>query len=140
MYQPPKRAYIYIDGSFNPSKNTYGSGIHIVFDNGETLEYSTKGDGAKLKNVTGEIMAALISLQIVSTRQIYDIIIYYDFDGIFTCLNQKNIKDSTVLEYVNFVKSLKKLGYSIEYIQVKSKQCRGNLRADKLAKEASKVD
>ena len=104
----------YVDGSSSMSIEEYGSGIVLIFPDGETEELSFSGsheDAKSMKNVAGELSASMRAMQIAKQKGFKNLIICYDYQGIqkwltgeWKCKNEmtklykqwyeRNIKDS----------------------------------------------
>lgn len=81
------RVDIYVDGSFNPVSQQYGSGIVILQDGEKAQEFSVKGTEDyfnKYHNVAGEVFATMLATRWVqdNIKDTHDVHLYYDYEGI----------------------------------------------------------
>lgn len=131
--------YAFIDGSFNQKTNTYGYGgflmskgnKHILKGNGNDKEM------ASMRNVAGEIMGAVASIEKALELGIDNLVIYYDYEGIKSWAEGiwKTNKSYTK-EYSKFVESVRSK-IDIKFIHVKAHTgIEGNEEADFLAKQS----
>lgn len=77
--------HAYIDGSFNTSSFVYGSGVVIIQDNEEIIKKSFSGNDvevAKLRNVAGEMRAAMYAAKFAQLCGWKSLVIHYDYYGI----------------------------------------------------------
>lgn len=133
------KPYAFIDGSFNADKNTYGWGgillenynLHLIQGSGR------KKDEASMRNVAGEIHAALSAVELALDLGLNYIQIVYDYAGIeeWATLSWKRNNTYTkdyaakMQDYMNHI--------DIDFIKVKGhSNIQGNEIADKLAKQA----
>ena len=90
MKYTPNVHEIYIDGSYNSSSLSYGSGIAHYY-NGELIAwkslYGDNDDVARLRNVAGELRASMFALKYIENHMLTDVIVYYDYEGIAKWLN-----------------------------------------------------
>lgn len=129
----------YIDGSYDDSKKAF-SYAGIILNNGEKIEFSDVNNNeelVELRNVAGELFAAMYVMKYAKANNIMDIIIYYDYAGIEMWATKKwkaNLK--LTQEYVVFSQEIMK---DINIIFHKVKAHSGveyNEQVDKLAKIA----
>lgn len=80
-------AVAFVDGSFNTKTSEFGAGV-ILYDPSEdafmAMEESGSGDAASMRNVAGEILASIITMNYCLSRgnKIKSVDIYYDYSGI----------------------------------------------------------
>lgn len=129
----------YIDGSYDDSKKAF-SYAGIIFNKGERIEFSDVNDNeelAELRNVAGELFAAMYVMKYAKANNIRDIIIYYDYAGIEMWATKKwkaNLK--LTQEYVIFSQEIMK-DVNIIFHKVKAHSgIEYNEQVDKLAKMA----
>lgn len=129
----------YIDGSYDDSKKAF-SYAGIIFNNGEKIEFSDVNDNkelVELRNVAGELFAAMYVMKYAKANNIRDIIIYYDYAGIEMWATKKwkaNLK--LTQEYVVFSQEIMK-DVNIIFHKVKAHSgIEYNEQVDKLAKMA----
>lgn len=75
----------YVDGSSSMSIEGYGSGVVLIFPDGEIEELSFVGDheDAKfMKNVAGELSASMRAMKIAKQKGFKTLILCYDYQGI----------------------------------------------------------
>ncbi|WAW13998.1 ribonuclease H family protein [Peptostreptococcus equinus] len=130
----------YVDGSFETSKKVYGSGV-VILKNGKIIEtMSKKGsniNNLSMRNVAGEIEAAIIAIDYAIKNNIGTLNIHFDYNGIEKwCTGEwKANKDGTKY-YKQFCDEAKKK-IKINFIKVKAHTgVEFNELADKLAKES----
>lgn len=75
----------YVDGSYEHEIRTYGYGIVVINDNGEIEQFCGGGSDpntASLRNVAGELIAAMSAIRYAIRNGCKEIEIFYDYDGI----------------------------------------------------------
>lgn len=105
-------------------------------------KYILKGNGndkemASMRNVAGEIMGAIASIEKALELGIDNIVIYYDYEGIKSWADSiwKTNKNYTK-EYAKFIESIRDK-IDIKFIHVKAHTgIEGNEEADSLAKQS----
>lgn len=131
--------YAYIDGSYDNSKNVYGSAA-LLFINGKKIAHKFAGNRLELtnlRNVAGEIEAAKYVMQYAYDKGIKQIKIYYDYAGI-EMWAKKNWRAN--LDYTKrYVEFYDKIAKYVDVIFCKVKAHTGdkyNEEVDLLAKSA----
>lgn len=133
--------FAYIDGSYDDSKKAF-SYAGIIFNNGKRIEFSDVNDSeelVELRNVAGELFAAMYVMNYAKKNNIKEITIYYDYAGIEMWATNKwkaNLKltqkystySQEIMKDVNIIFSKVKSHSGIEY----------NEQVDKLTKIALK--
>ena len=81
----------YVDGSYNPNSERFGSGL-VVLDHNKHIQYSEAFAGARseavsMRNVAGEVQAALLAMIYAETHKFNKLIINYDYEGIANWCN-----------------------------------------------------
>lgn len=79
------RFVAFIDGSYEESKKTYGSGIYIITPDNKEIKLSKKGNKPFLidqRNVVGEIIAARAAIDWAVANGIDKLTLFYDYEGI----------------------------------------------------------
>lgn len=74
----------YIDGSYDNNLKKYSYGI-IIFYNGKKYEFSSSGSDeelVELRNVAGELLAAINAMKFALEKGVRESNIYYDYQGI----------------------------------------------------------
>lgn len=133
------RAYAYVDGSYNPSTNTYGYGGFIKYAS-KIEKFSGSGNDkemALMRNVAGEILGSMEAIKRAVELKLPSIDIYYDYMGIekWAIGEWKRNKKGTIA-YYDYIQSVKEK-IVINFIKVKGHSgVEGNEEADKLAKLA----
>lgn len=142
FYEDNKSAIAFTDGSYCVEKDKYGYGV-VFCVNDKTFEFSGSGrepENIQLRNVSGEIEGAKRAIEEAIKRDIQNLVIYYDFEGIEKwATGDWKIKEkhTTVSEYYSFVQdSMSKINITFEKIKAHSGVVFNN-RADKLAKIAA---
>lgn len=75
----------YVDGSFNNITMEYGSGIVILKNKKIIEEFSIKGtnkDSVSMRNVAGEIEAAMFAMEYCVKNKYKNLVLYYDYEGV----------------------------------------------------------
>lgn len=128
----------YVDGSFNKSLNTYGSGVLIITkDDIYTIRESYTDRYVKYKFTSGEIMGAIIALDTAIDFGVKKITIYHDFMGIKNHKTMKwkckNPMTKTYYQYLTSIRSL--ITYDFVHVKSHSGDYYNDI-ADLLAKDA----
>lgn len=132
-------AYAYVDGSYNPSTNTYGYGGFIKYAS-QIEKFSGSGNDkemASMRNVAGEILGSMAAIKRAVELKLPSIDIYYDYMGVekWATGEWKRNKTGTIA-YYDYIQSVKEK-IIINFIKVKGHSgVEGNEEADKLAKSA----
>lgn len=131
--------FAYIDGSYDNIRKRF-SYAGIIFENGKRFEFSDSSNNkeqVELRNVAGELRAAMYVMKYALENKIKDIIIYYDYAGIeMWATNKWKANLDFTKEYVNYARLVMK---EVNIIFKKVKAHSGilyNEEVDKLAKEA----
>lgn len=137
--QEKTEAAAYVDGSYDPTTNTFSYGM-VFFYGGKELHFSEKYSGdeqAEMNNVAGEIKGAEAAIQYCLDNNISSITIYHDYEGIARwCNGDWKAKKAGTIEYVNFYKEASSK-VCIQFVKVKGHSGdKYNELADMLAKEA----
>lgn len=133
----------YVDGSFDSTNKAYGSGV-VLIKNGEIIEeISRKGtneDNLPMRNVAGEIEAAMISMKYCYDNGYDNLVIYFDYNGIEKwCTGEWKANKKGTQEYKEFCEKVKK-SVKIKFIKVKSHSGdKYNDLADLLAKKSISI-
>ncbi|ABR55514.1 ribonuclease H [Methanococcus vannielii SB] len=131
--------HAFVDGSFNLKTGFYGAGVYIIHNDLKT-EIKQKGNNpafSKMRNVAGEILAAELAIKHASSKNVKNLIIYYDYFGIEKwCTGEWKTKMLGTAKYreIYLEHSVK---INIKFIKIKahSKE-KNNEIADRLAKES----
>ncbi|WYP27180.1 viroplasmin family protein [Alkalihalobacillus sp. FSL W8-0930] len=132
----------YIDGSYDHSKKMYSyAGILITKDNVKTNFAYTDSNSShiSLRNVAGELRAAMHSIKLSLENGAKSIEIYYDYAGIEEWANGNwKAKNFFTQDYVKFIDEMR-LNIEITFNKVKAHSgVKYNEEVDLLAKEAIK--
>lgn len=130
-------ATAYVDGSYNSNTNTYGYGL-VMMVGLETYEYfgsNNNPEVAKIRNVAGELLGAMTSVQKAKKYGCKSLIICYDYEGIEKWVTGAwKTNNEFTAKYKEFMQGC---GLKIRFKKVKahSGEC-FNEQADRLAKKA----
>lgn len=75
----------YVDGSSSMSIEEYGSGVVLIFPDGEIEELCFSGsheDAKSMKNVAGELSGAMRAMRIAKQKGFKNLILCFDYQGI----------------------------------------------------------
>ena len=141
-------ATAYVDGSYNKTNQTYGSGVVLLYEDKEKEISQSGSDEVMLEmwNVAGEVTAAMIAIEQAICLGCKKITIHYDYNGIEgwvrgCLLNGKRSKiwkaeKAGAKMYKQFVADASEK-IIIDFIKVKAHSGdHYNDRADRLAKDA----
>lgn len=131
------KAVAYVDGSYNINTKEYGSGVLLLVGDKE-YEFYQKGNDinkASMRNVAGEIDAAMLAVEKAKELGCDTLEINYDYNGIMMWPTGKwKANLSWTREYAWFMKGC---GIAVKYRHIKGHSGDlGNERADELAKKA----
>lgn len=134
------RVVAFTDGSFDATKNKYGSGVCIFAPNHESVELSSWGNNQKytdLRNVAGEIIAVLNAVDWAWKNGYEQMSIFYDYEGIGKWASGDWKPKTTLSSYYKRYIDDKNGIISIEFVKVSGhSNNKYNDRADKLAQSA----
>ncbi|MDR0272479.1 MAG: reverse transcriptase-like protein, partial [Clostridiales bacterium] len=132
-------AIAYIDGSYSNVAKRFSYAV-ILFIDGEKITYSgseNTSELAEMRNVAGELKAAMCAIQLANKNGVKNLKIYYDYAGIEMWATGKwKAKMFYTQEYANYVKKMKEK-INITFVKVVAHS--GDLyndEADHLAKIA----
>ena len=80
-----KKLTAYVDGSFNPTVNRYAYGCVLIYEDEVIEELCGSGcdpEALKQRNVSGEMIASMLSVQYALKNGFNSLDIYYDYSGI----------------------------------------------------------
>lgn len=134
---------VYVDGSFKPkvSSNHVGCGFVVIKD-GEIIHEFSKlfegGEYAKHRNITGEVLATMLSIAWVKKNHpnVKKIVVYHDYVGIAGWANEWKTNCELSKLYKKFMLAYKSR-FDFKFVKVKSHS--GNYfnnLADNLANKA----
>lgn len=129
----------YIDGSYDDTLKRYSYGA-IIFLDGQKYEFS-KSDNDKelieLRNVAGELKAAIFVMNYAINNKVKSLDIYYDYNGIaMWASGQWKANLPFTKEYANYSKKVMNI-VKINFVKVKSHTGdKYNEEVDKLARAA----
>lgn len=129
----------YVDGSFNLGEMIYSYGV-VMITKDKIEEYNGKEDDpvlAQMRNVSGELKAAMVAMDIAMEKGYKKLSIYYDYAGIEKwAMGEWKTNKAGTRDYKKYYDSIKgKL--QVKFIKVPAHAgVKYNELADKLAKEA----
>ena len=129
----------YVDGSYSSNKNTYGSGVVIIKDEEVIKEMSIVGNNsswAEMRNVAGEIKAAILAMNYAASKGYKSITIFYDYQGIESwATGEWKAKKECTKAYKEYFDEISKI-INVSFIKVKAHSGdKYNNMADRLAGE-----
>lgn len=149
---------VYVDGSWHPQcPDVFGYGFHLQYPDGHTLDYSClvqdQPDMAKMRNVAGEISAAIDATECVLLNHLGNypnldncpkIVIFHDYKGIAHWVDPDpamgrswTCKNKYTKYYRSVMRTFRAQGIDIEFRHVPGHTgIPGNERADRLANKA----
>lgn len=132
---------VYVDGSFDKNTGYFGYGGVVLY---QGKRKSFKGgrntkELAKMRNVAGEIIAAMQAIKIALNAEASQVIIYHDYMGIAEwALGTWQAKNKYTQEYQQFMKAKSKM-VDIAFVKVPAHTGdKYNEQADELAKNGIK--
>ena len=138
----PDEVVAYIDGSYDDKQKRF-SYAAVLFVNGEKITRSAaenNPDVVEMRNVAGELKAAMVAMQFTKRQGKKKLKLYYDYTGIEMWATGKwKAKLQYTQAYANYAKKMSAV-IQITYVKVKSHSGNAyNDEADHLAKEALKL-
>ena len=129
----------YVDGSYNSNKKAYGSGVVILKDEEVIKEMSIIGNNsswAEMRNVAGEIKAAILAMNYAASKGYKSITIFYDYQGIESwATGEWKAKKECTKAYKEYFDEISKI-VDVSFIKVKAHSGdKYNNMADRLAGE-----
>lgn len=139
LANPQNKAIAYVDGSYDPSSKRYGSGA-VLFYGENRFTYSKAGEDPELvemRNVAGELFAAMAVMNYCVTNAIPELDLYYDYEGICAWAKREwKANKKGTLAYQSYYREISSK-LKVHFIKVKAHSGdRYNEEADRLAKEA----
>lgn len=136
LESPPSEAIAYIDGSYDPVQKAHSYGI-VFFVNGTQYESKQRFEGEELRNVSGEVRAAIQAMYTCVCNGYKSLDLYYDYEGIERwCVGDWEATKQLTIYFKNYYDSIKD-NLKVNFIKVASRSGNPyNDLADKLAKEA----
>ena len=135
----------YVDGSYNATKNIYGSGIVIIFPDGTIIKKSLSGNNSELaamRNVAGEILGAQYVMEYCVDNNIKELELYYDYTGIeYWCTGEWKANKKETQYYKDFYNYVVTGTVDVKFTKIKAHS--GNTFndiADELAKIAAEIE
>ncbi len=130
----------FTDGSFDSSKNAYGAGSCIYAPDRTPIELANKGANEKyisLRNVAGEIIAVLNTIDWAWKNGYDKLAIFFDYEGIGKWASGEWKANNPLSKYYQRYIDEKKEIISLEFVKVSGHSNNiYNDRADRLAKSA----
>ncbi|MBR4341726.1 MAG: RNAse H family protein [Lachnospiraceae bacterium] len=138
------KAVCYVDGSFDPEKKKYAYGCVLINTDGSIEELCGSGDNEAAllqRNVSGEMIASMLSVKWAIAKGYSAIDIYYDYSGIECWVTGAwKAKNDLTKKYRDWMQSKEKQ-IKISFFKVTAHSSdRYNDRADKLAKQGLLMD
>lgn len=131
---------IWTDGSFNAKTSVVGFGTIIKYDDQEVHFNGNNSDSdfVSMRNVAGEILAALEGLKFAKDKNFKDVTIFYDYMGVETWVTGKwQAKNKLTQYYRDTMRKYIDDGIMIHFKKVEAHAgIPDNEKADKLAKKA----
>ena len=93
----------YIDGSYNSDTKRYGSGL-VVLNHHKHIQYTecfsdARSDAVSMRNIAGEVQAALLAMEYAKAHRFEKLIINYDYEGIAKWCNGMWQANKTMTQY-----------------------------------------
>ena len=131
---------MYVDGSYDAPSGIYGYGIVAVYPNGDVEKYGRAGnnrDISSIRNVAGEMIAAMCAVQLALQKQQKDVTICYDYTGIeYWATRTWKAKNNFSIKYGDFMRKMgDKISISFEKVSAHSGDLYNEM-ADAVAKAA----
>lgn len=133
---------MYVDGSYDHASGIYGFGIVVIYSGGEVDKYGGAGNAkkvAQIRNVAGEMLAAMHAVKIAIAKGYKEVKICYDYDGIrYWVTREWKAKNDLTIKYGDFMREMgNKISISFEKIPAHSGDLYNEM-ADAIAKAAVK--
>lgn len=127
----------YVDGSYNAHTGVYGSGLIMTDGINIILKKSAVGEGkSEIRNVAGEIDAAMMAVKEAERLGLEELEIYYDYAGIeYWVTGKYKSKNEYTQDYADFMKRDRPLKLHFTHVKAHSGD-KFNEMADKLASGA----
>lgn len=136
-------AIAYVDGSFNLDEWKYGSGVYFCYKGKKigVMNYGDDEEYVDMRNVAGEIKAAMIAVQMAEAAGAKSLIIVHDYTGIAEWVTGGwDATKYATMSYRAFMKDHQKnLTMTFRKVAGHSGD-KGNEIADALARKASGID
>ena len=139
-----KKLTAYVDGSFNPEIGKYAYGLVLIEGPDVIDEICGCGndpEAVKQRNVSGEMIASMLSVQYALKNGFNAVDIYYDYSGIECWVTGAwKAKNELTKKYRDWMNAKSK-GISIKFFKVAAHtNDKYNEMADKLAKHGLTMD
>ena len=133
----------FVDGSFNSDERVYGSGVVLIYQDGTYETFTESGSDPELfsmRNVAGEIHAAIRAVKEAEARNFHSLTIFYDYAGIeFWADGSWKANKTGTRQYRSFMEDAQNR-MEIRFKKVRAHTgVRFNEMADCLAKEAAGI-
>lgn len=131
---------LYVDGSFSPVLQKYGSGIVVLVDDKVVKEFSVKSADDyfnKYHNVAGEVFASILATKYVADTYpgAVNVSLHYDYAGIECWVNGKWSANNSLSQF--WRAHVHDLPFKINFVKVRAHTGDPmNELADKLARKA----
>lgn len=139
-----KKLTAYVDGSFNPRVNRYAYGCVLIYKDEVIEELCGSGcdpEALKQRNVSGEMIASMLSVQYALKNGFNSLNIYYDYSGIECWVTGAwKAKNELTRSYRDWMNDKRKR-IDIRFFKVEAhSNVKYNEQADKLAKRGLEKD
>ncbi|AGJ90577.1 viroplasmin family protein [Mycoplasma putrefaciens] len=133
-------AIAYTDGSYDVESKTYSFGAVVIFNNKQVHISQRFNDSktAELRNVAGELLAAMHVTQFCLDNNIKDLKIYHDYQGVSKWVTQEwQANKEFTKKYKEYMQNKQKqINISFEWVKAHSNN-KYNELADRLAFNAT---
>lgn len=131
---------IYVDGSFDPKTGVYGYGYVAITKDGNLEKFCNAGnnkESAVLRNVAGEMLAAMCAVRYAIKNKFKSVLICYDYTGIESWVTDGwQTKNKLTTQYSQAMKEWgKEINISFKKISAHTGEVYNEM-ADQLAKQA----
>lgn len=139
----PDEYQAYVDGSFNKSRQQYGSGVVILKGEKVIAELSFGGNDPELISsyqIAGEVFACIEALKWAKANQVDEIAIFYDYQGIASWAEKQWKANAPISQvYVALFDEVSK-GLKVRFVKVKGHSGdKFNDLADELADKGTRM-
>lgn len=131
---------IYVDGSYDADTGVYGYGFVAIHNDGRIEKFFGAGDNkdsALLRNVAGEMLAAMYAVKYAMKNKLSSVLICYDYSGIELWVNGSwKANSDLTIKYTNAMRNWsKEIDVRFKKIEAHTGE-EFNEMADRLARHA----